>query len=123
MEGLHVVAELERLPVRTDEGSNVRGHTRKVPRRTVEAIAILRTSGGDELLADLRDVSIHGCHVVVHGTTPRMGSFVALKLGTSRHVQGVVRWTGEHTAGIEFLRPLGADLEEWVDLISGNTGW
>ena len=101
----------------------MRPRTRKVPRRTVDAQAILRTSAGDELLATLRDVSIHGCNVAICGQPPRMGSFVSLRIGSSRPVQGVVRWTSDAASGIEFLRPLGADLEEWMDLIGGSGGW
>lgn len=118
-----MVAEIKRLPGQTDEDSTVRPRTRKAPRRTIDAQAILRTSAGEELLADLRDASIHGCNVVVSGPAPRMGSFVSLRIGSARPVQGVVRWTREATAGIEFLRPLGADLEEWMDLIGGSGGW
>ncbi len=123
MEGYYVVAQIRRLPQCADEARIMRPRTRKAPRRAVDAQAVMRTSGGDELLADLRDVSIHGCNVVVSGDAPRMGSFVTLSIGSARPVQGVVRWTRETTAGIEFLRPLRADLEEWTDLVGGSSGW
>lgn len=118
-----MVAQIRRMPQLPDEDRIMRPRTRKAPRRAVDAQAVMRTSCGDELLADLRDVSIHGCNVVVSGHAPRMGSFVSLSIGHARPVQGVVRWTREATAGIEFLRPLRADLEEWTDLIGGSTGW
>jgi hypothetical protein len=80
--------------------------TRKTDRKIASGSISVESSAGQSEDAVLRDISSHGCNIRASAEWLRLGKFVTLRLGKSRQIQAVVRWTRDGVAGLEFLRPI-----------------
>ncbi|MFO1256554.1 MAG: PilZ domain-containing protein [Sphingomonadaceae bacterium] len=83
-----------------------RPNTRRVSRRVAEAIATVKSSGGERCTARIRDVSVFGCSLVCDAKWLRTGMFVTVQLTSEWSIQAIVRWARDGTGGAEFLRPI-----------------
>ena len=112
---------LKRLNVEPEAKAPPR--TRKVTRVQSNAMATISAMGGGGVRVRLGDISTHGC--LIRGAVDwlRTGSFVTLRLGRDRPVQGIVRWLREDAAGVELLRPLTDTHPEWIALIHHDDLW
>ncbi|MFC0684700.1 PilZ domain-containing protein [Novosphingobium clariflavum] len=95
---------------------------RREERHTTSFAAWLQTAPGERLDVRLTDVSLHGCCVTGPTGTLRQGSFISIGIGPRPPLKAVVRWVrsgapGRDSAGMEFLRAVPGDAEEWNLLI------
>ena len=88
------------------EVASPRPNTRRVSRRIAEAVATVRSSGGDRCQARIRDVSTFGCSLLCDASWLRSGMFVSVQLTSDWSIQAVVRWARDGIGGVEFLRPI-----------------
>ena len=87
--------------------------TRKAARRPARGMVGVRSSHGDQTVAELHDFSAFGCNIVSAAAWLRIGSFITLRLSDEHTAQAIVRWIRAGSCGVEFLRPLPyADAEQ-----------
>ncbi|PLK25689.1 PilZ domain-containing protein [Novosphingobium sp. TH158] len=96
---------------------------RKAARSKVRAIASITSVDGKREGARLRDISTLGCAIRSEADWVRTGGIVSISLGRGKPVDGIVRWTRDGAAGIEFLRPLTRDRQDWMDQIAMQDEW
>lgn len=93
--------------------------TRRVDRKTTSASITIESSSDQSEEAVLRDISAFGCNILSTAAWLTMGKFVTLRLGKSRQIPAIVRWTRDDVAGLEFLRPIpyheAEIIEEYID--------
>lgn len=90
---------------------------RRERRHTIRFAATLETARGGRIPVLLADVSLHGCCVQTEAEALRQGAIVSIALGDDPALQAIVRWVRGHSAGLEFLRAVPPDHEEWHDLM------
>ncbi|MFA7588443.1 MAG: PilZ domain-containing protein [Novosphingobium sp.] len=90
---------------------------RAIARSPVDVSVIVTRGDGSRIAGRLTDVSLHGCNIQTTAASLRLGVFIAIALDIERPVQAIVRWTRGDSAGVEFLRPIPADLRLWHALI------
>jgi len=90
---------------------------RKETRRATHAKAVVTTMQGEKSSGTIGDVSPIGCSFHSDSKWLRVGKFVAIALGKGQPVQAIVRWVRDDKAGMEFLRPITSENEDWLDLI------
>lgn len=100
-----------------------RPRTRKAPRRSVSGDVVITHGAGEQAAGKLRDVSLNGCNVLCHASWLRGGMFIAIRLGDETPLQAIVRWARDGRCGVEFLRPITPEREQWMDLVEGDDGW
>lgn len=93
----------------------IRPNRRKASRRTANAAASITTMNGDTSNGFLSDVSTNGCCFLSESQILRIGQFVSIAPEEGKPVQAIVRWIRDSKAGMEFLRPLGPDHEDWLN--------
>lgn len=90
---------------------------RRQRRHQIGNAGILRLSDGEERAIILRDISPSGCHLTGKIEALRPGAFVSIGLAKGDFIGAIVRWVRDGRAGLEFLRELGHDRAEWLDLM------
>lgn len=83
---------------------------RKEARRPTRTEVGIDSGNGDWRMFSLADLSAHGCNLVSTDWPFRVGQFVALKFSATSRIEGIVRWTRAGQVGIEFVRPLAAEI-------------
>lgn len=113
------LARLARVPVETDQLVLVESPSerRREPRYAAGAAATLKSAQGDSDDVQLIDASMHGCSVQCDAGWLRIGRFVSISIEERPALEAVIRWLRDGTAGMEFLRPIPPDREEWQDLL------
>ena len=103
-------APLARL---TPAASATGAERRRAPRFTAWHPARLQARQGrfEEVL--LTDVSTHGCCVRSDSPNLRVGAILAIGVGEHPMLPAMVRWVRDGSAGMEFLRPIPHEREEW----------
>lgn len=79
--------------------------------------ARLRSSNGEQAEVTVADVSLHGCSVNTDAKWIGQGKFVSIGLGDKPMLQAIVRWVRSGSAGMEFVREIPEDRDEWQELI------
>jgi len=97
--------------------ADVMANRRKARRHRTCVEAMVQSSHGEEAGAILADVSMFGCCVSADAAWLRLGCFVSIALAGNPGLQAIVRWTRDGSAGMEFLRPIPPEREEWHDLM------
>ncbi len=100
-----------------------RPRTRKAPWRSVSGEVVVTHAAGEQATAELRDVSTHGCNVLCEAAWLRGGIFVSIRLGDEAPLQAIIRWARSGRCGVEFLRPITPDREQWMDMVEGDDSW
>jgi hypothetical protein len=95
---------------------------RKAARAVVRAEVNLTASNGTEIKAIVADISTHGCQLRAECNTIKIGGFVAISLDNGHPLQAIVRWMRDGSIGVEFLRPIPANYDEWHELIDSWQG-
>ncbi len=90
---------------------------RKATRSVVQAEVNLTASNGAEIRVFVADISTHGCQLRSDYNAIKIGGFVAISLDSGHPLQAIVRWMRDGSIGVEFLRPIPANYDEWHDLI------
>ena len=90
---------------------------RKAQRSPVASTCRIRSAFGDIARAELKDISIHGCNIDSVADWLLPGRFIAIRIDSSQPLQAIVRWARKGSAGLEFLREIPADRDEWIRLI------
>lgn len=96
---------------------------RRAARRPTSIAVTIASTQGSESPVVVRDISTHGCSIEGNADWIKPGAFVDLRpageaVVTGAPVTGIVRWTREGAAGIEFVRPLapgGGGLASLID--------
>jgi hypothetical protein len=79
---------------------------RIVSRKKTKGSVLVQSTRGERCIARLRDISTFGCNLLTEADWLRPGSYVSIRLGGDRSIQGIVRWAREGTHGVEFLRAI-----------------
>jgi len=79
--------------------------------------AVLQFSDGAGGDVELADISMHGCSVRSETEDLRIGRFVSIGIDAEPMLQAVIRWVRDGTAGMEFLRPIPPERDEWHELM------
>jgi PilZ domain len=91
---------------------------RKSDRKIASGSISVESSTGLATEAIFRDVSAYGCNIQADAEWLRMGKFVTLRLGKSRQIPAIVRWSRDSVIGLEFLRPIPSHeadiIEEYI---------
>jgi PilZ domain len=90
---------------------------RREPRRQAFALATLGSARGETAEVQIADVSEHGCAVRGAAGWLRAGGFIDIAIGTAPALPALVRWLRDGCAGMEFLRPIPAERDEWWELM------
>lgn len=90
---------------------------RKEPRISARYEAIIESSKGQSEEVLLIDVSMHGCCVETEADWLRNGSFVSIGLDDQPKLSAIVRWVRDGSVGMEFLRPIPTDRDEWHEML------
>ena len=85
---------------------------RKEARRATRSEVSIDIGNNDWRLFPLTDPSQHGCNLGSADWPFRIGQFVSLMTSETNKVDGIVRWVRGGQVGIEFVRPLSADIVE-----------
>jgi hypothetical protein len=103
-----------RLPIADDAAGLIperRQHERCSDVKQPE-VTVMTTSN---CLAQVDNLSNHGCKVVGELADIRCGQFVVLRLHGVGRVNGLVRWANGTAAGVEFTRALGDSIIGMVE--------
>jgi PilZ domain len=100
----------------------MRPDRRRAPRSIVRAEVNMTASNGTEIKATIADISTHGCNLRSDCDAIKIGGFVAISLESGHPLQAIVRWLREGSVGVEFLRPIPANYNEWHELIDSWQG-
>lgn len=92
---------------------NRRVERRRDKRVRAQIEAVLQRSSGERSEVQLIDVSANGCNVAGTLDGLRPGSFVSVGIGEHPLLGAIVRWVRCGEAGMEFLRAIPTDREEW----------
>ena len=101
-----------------EEARRARTEARRVARRLSSIEVTIASAQGAETPVVIRDISTHGCSIGWNADWMKPGGFVYLRAAGGAAVTGIVRWTREGAAGIEFVRPLapgGGGLASLID--------
>lgn len=89
-----------------DDFPDGRPDARIVSRKKTKGSVLVQSSRGERCIARLRDISVFGCNLLTEADWLRNGSYISIRLGGDRSIQGIVRWARDGTHGIEFLRAI-----------------
>ena len=73
--------------------------------------------GGKGVDIAVTDLTIFGCSIIKPPVELRKKQVVSIKLEYLDYVKGIVRWSSQDTAGIEFDRPLYAPVAEHLQKV------
>jgi len=105
-------------PLRTaDLTSPTELDRRRSERAERVATARLATAGKAPCEAQVTDVSLYGCCVETRADWLRPGRFVGIALGDGPALESIVRWSRDGFAGLELLRAIPGDRQDWLALI------
>lgn len=90
---------------------------RREPRISARYEATIESSKGDTENVLLADVSMHGCSIETEAAWIRNGSFISIGLDDQPKLSAIVRWVRDGSAGMEFLRPIPNDRDEWHEML------
>jgi hypothetical protein len=94
---------------------------RGAERRDVALNARCRTFSGLRDVAELTDISTHGCSITVAGLLFDVGTRIIIQPDGLEGIAGVVRWVAKDRAGVEFDAPLyGPTVEHLSKLHPGK---
>jgi hypothetical protein len=106
----------------TDKDRNDAVDRRRETRHPTWATAHVENAGGQRQGVALADVSEHGCAIQGEAAWLRAGGFVSIRIGDEPALQGIIRWIRDGAAGMEFLRPIPPERQEWHDLMNASLG-
>jgi hypothetical protein len=89
-------------------GADLPRSRRRVERQRADTLVPIASPSGEQTVAAIRNVSIHGCNLQTDADWLRMGRVIGIGIGPERKVQGIVRWTRDGSTGVEFLRALSS---------------
>ncbi len=101
-------------------GTGQAGQTpsRRVAQRSPASLQCrIRSNFGDIADADLKDISIFGCNIESEADWLQPGRFIAIRLDRTPPLQAIIRWARNGAAGLEFLREIPRDRQDWLALI------
>jgi hypothetical protein len=90
---------------------------RRDPRTIVEVGATVISARGEQAPITIANISVHGCNITGDAPWLRLGQFVTIRLAEGQPMQGIVRWTRDGSAGLEFMRAVPQGHAEWHALI------
>ncbi|MEZ5744845.1 MAG: PilZ domain-containing protein [Sphingomonadaceae bacterium] len=93
---------------------------RREKRHKAKYTAILQDSSGDRSEVQLLDVSTSGCNIRGDLDRFRPGSFVSIGIGENVLLGAIIRWVRGEEAGMEFLRAIPAEREEWFAIMDAR---
>lgn len=79
--------------------------------------ARLQFADGADNEVELADISMHGCCIRSDADGLRIGRFVSIGIDEEPKLQAVIRWVRDGLAGMEFVRPIPPERDEWHDLM------
>ena len=88
--------------------------TRKAVRKSIRAAVVIGTRECSFVSAELSDLSMHGCNIVVGQKRLRVGQFIAIRWRRTKPFLAIVRWTRSGHAGVEFAQPISRGLAKII---------
>jgi len=98
-------------------GLRTKPNRRKERRYAAGFPARLKSSEGELTDVMVAEVSLHGCSVNTDAQWIGQGKFVSIGLSEKPMLLAIVRWVRSGSAGMEFVREISEDRDEWQELI------